>query len=50
MPDRILLYLTDISAHPLPLNAGEAQSVMAAIRKYAAHAAVRLDCPGDLKV
>jgi hypothetical protein len=39
MPDRILLYLTDISAHPLPLNAADAQSVMAAIRKYAPQAA-----------
>jgi len=39
MPDRILLYLSDISAHPLPLNAAETRSVMAAIRKYAAHAA-----------
>ena len=36
LPDRILLYLTDFSAHPLPLDAGGAQSVMAIIRKYAA--------------
>jgi hypothetical protein len=46
MPDRILLYLTDISARPLPLNAVEAKSVMATIRKYAAHAAAS----DDLKV
>ena len=38
MPDRILLYLTDFSAHPLPIDAAATQSVLAAIRKYAAHA------------
>jgi hypothetical protein len=38
MPDRILLYLTDFSAHPLPLNGADTQRVIAAIRKYAAHA------------
>jgi len=38
MPDRILLYLTDFSAHALPIDAAATQSVIAMIRKYAAHA------------
>lgn len=39
IPGRMLLYLTDFSAHPLPLDATDANSVMAAIQKYAPHAA-----------
>lgn len=39
MPDCLLLYLTDFSAHPLPLNAADTQKVMAVIRKYTARAA-----------
>jgi hypothetical protein len=39
MPERILLYLTDFSAHPMALDPAASQSVMATIRKYAPHAA-----------
>ena len=38
MPERLLLYLTDFSAHPLPLNAADTQRVLVVIRKYAARA------------
>jgi len=37
MPDRILLHLTDFSAHPLPIDAGAAQNAIATIRKYPPH-------------